>query len=476
MIVGIAALSLVPPAFAELVVSPESVTLAGDRTKQITTTLTFSDDEGIPALKAAASDLRRADGAALIPADKIELNPLEIAVPENAPAQLTITVDLANASANGDFAGALYFYHNDGRQVVPLTVRVKAAPEWPWGVMILGVLIGIGLSIYRSEGQFRDEIIVQVSRLQNQMRSDEFLDKDFKASIESELVDVASALEDKDWEAGKAEVLEARNLWDRWKKYREDWVTQLNDGEQLIAQHFDSLADTVKSNAYMREVRDYIGLVHRKLRTGQYEFPQALKDDFSELRRQFVRYEEGDATVKHLKDIRSQAAFPNEQEAYWINELRSLEARLQNLSPNDESKFKDWEADLENTRQALETEITNLAAAEAEQTGTRGFTGRSSSTLVLPATSLGPEITIEAESRQVAQAPRNLRWANKSGQAVFVIFLAWLGMIELYAGNTTFGADPMRDYFALLAWGFGAELTRESVVRAAQDLGVSLTK
>ncbi|MEL7314962.1 MAG: hypothetical protein AAFN08_08420, partial [Cyanobacteria bacterium J06559_3] len=72
--------------------------------------------------------------------------------------------------------------------------------------------------------------------------------------------------------------------------------------------------------------------------------------------------------------------------------------------------------------------------------------------------------------------PRNLRWANKSGQAVFVIFLAWLGMIELYAGNTTFGADPMRDYFALLAWGFGAELTRESVVRAAQDLGVSLTK
>ncbi|MBE7385171.1 MAG: hypothetical protein F6J95_027660 [Leptolyngbya sp. SIO1E4] len=475
VILGLAAASLGSPAFAELVVSPESVIIAGDRTRQITTTLLFSDDEGIPALKAAVSDLRRVDGAAFIPADKIGLNPIEIAVPDNAPAQVTITVNLSDASSNGDFAGSLYFYHDDARQVVSITVRVKAAPGWPWGVMIVGVLLGTGLSIYRSEGRLRDEIIVQVSRLHNQMRGDETLDKDFKTSIESELIDVSSALEDKDWEAGKAEVLEARNLWTRWKKYREDWVTQLRDGEQLIAQRFDRLAATVKSNAYMREVSDYIDLIYRKLRTGQYEFPQALKDDFAKLREQLFQYEKGNAIIKHLKDMRSQARFSKERETYWINELRFLEARLQNLSPNG-SNFQTWEADLENARQALEIDITNLMAAEADQTGTRGIAGRSFSTLVLPATSPGPGITIVAESEQISKAHRNLRWANKAGQAVSVIFLAWLGMIELYAGNATFGAEPMQDYFALLAWGFGAELTRESVVRAAQDLGVSLTK
>jgi hypothetical protein len=32
----------------------------------------------------------------------------------------------------------------------------------------------------------------------------------------------------------------------------------------------------------------------------------------------------------------------------------------------------------------------------------------------------------------------------------------------------------MRDYFVLVAWGFGAEMTRESVVRATKNLGVSI--
>ncbi|NEQ34316.1 MAG: hypothetical protein F6K04_25580 [Leptolyngbya sp. SIO4C5] len=49
-------------------------------------------------------------------------------------------------------------------------------------------------------------------------------------------------------------------------------------------------------------------------------------------------------------------------------------------------------------------------------------------------------------------------------------------MTELYGSNPTFGAEPLRDYLALLAWGFGAELTRESVVSATQNLGLPLTK
>lgn len=233
----ITAAAIILPAHAELNVSPEALIIAGNRTDEISTTLTFSDSEGISNLRTAVSDLRSADGSALIPADQIEIDPPEIAVPADAPAQVTLAVDLADASANGEFTGSLYLYRQGGRQVVPLIVRIKAAPLWPWVVMIAGVLLGTGLSFYRAEGRSRDEIIVQVGRLRTQMRGDAELDKDYQASIESELVDVESAIEDKDWEAVKAETLEAKTLWNRWRKGREDWIAQLQDGKKMIAEN-----------------------------------------------------------------------------------------------------------------------------------------------------------------------------------------------------------------------------------------------
>jgi len=140
----------------------------------------------------------------------------------DAPAQITISLDLADTSASGEFTGSLYLYRQSGRQVVPLTVRVKAAPWWPWLVMLFGVGLGTWLSFYRTEGQARDEVVVQVGRLRSQMRSDPELDLDYRAGINAALVDVESALEDKNWEVAKTEVQEAKQVWTRWRKGRED--------------------------------------------------------------------------------------------------------------------------------------------------------------------------------------------------------------------------------------------------------------
>ncbi|MEP1075179.1 hypothetical protein NDI52_07205 [Leptolyngbya sp. PL-A3] len=467
----------VSPAYADLNVSPESIIVTGVRNEQASITLTFSNSEGATTLQAAVSDLRTIDGGGSIAADKIEITPPKITIPANAPAQMRLAVDLAEASASGEFSGSLYLYHPDGRQVVPLIVRIKAASLRPWIIMIAGVLLGTGLSLYRAEGRSRDEIIVQVGRLRNQMRSDSDLDEDFQTSIESELVDVESAVEDKDWETAKAQVLEAKALWTRWRKGREDWIAQLQDGKNLISENFDNLGGLVKSTVYMQGVKDRIDTTRRKLRTGQYETPQALKDEFSEIRRLLSQFKEGEALLTYLQDLRSEAQLPKDREQYWLDRLELREKDLHNLGMDTQS-FQDWKTKLEHDRDELKEEIAQLTSDDATQEGTGGIMGRSAkSALILPDPLLsGPSVVSQFNPNQVAQAGRNLRWFNWISQAIAIALLSWLGMTELYGNNPIFGADPLRDYFSLLAWGFGAELTRESVVRATQDLGLPLTK
>ena len=52
---------------------------------------------------------------------------------------------------------------------------------------------------------------------------------------------------------------------------------------------------------------------------------------------------------------------------------------------------------------------------------------------------------------------------------IAVVFLVGVGFNQLYNDKPTFGADPWKDYFALLAWGFGAEATRDAVTKVIQS-------
>jgi hypothetical protein len=358
-----------------------------------------------------------------------------------------------------------------------MMVRIKAAPLWPWMVMIAGVLLGTGLSIYRAEGRSRDEIIVQVGRLRTQMRGDGDLDQDYQVSIESELVDVESAVEDKDWAAAKAEALEAKTLWNRWRKGREDWIAQLQDGKKLIAESFESLDEALRSTVYMQGVKDRIDSAYRKLRTGQYETPQTLKDDFSDVRRLLSQYKEGESLMAYLRKMRSEANLPRAREEYWLQQFDYRETNLKNLNP-DASSFQAWKSTVEEDKASLEKDIAELVPVGPAASATRGIAGRSAGEILSQVQPLppGPAISSVFDPQNQAKADKNLKRFNWVSRVVAIALLAWLGMTELYGSNATFGADPMRDYFTIMAWGFGAELTRESVLRATQDLGLPLTQ
>lgn len=52
------------------------------------------------------------------------------------------------------------------------------------------------------------------------------------------------------------------------------------------------------------------------------------------------------------------------------------------------------------------------------------------------------------------------------GYLTTIAFLAGTGFNQLYLEQSTFGANGLRDYFAILAWGFGAEATCSVVTNA----------
>jgi hypothetical protein len=49
-----------------------------------------------------------------------------------------------------------------------------------------------------------------------------------------------------------------------------------------------------------------------------------------------------------------------------------------------------------------------------------------------------------------------------------VPFLGITGFNQLYVDQPVFGASPVKDYFSLLVWGFGAEATRGAVAKVVQ--------
>ncbi|MEM7593822.1 MAG: hypothetical protein AAF383_20310 [Cyanobacteria bacterium P01_A01_bin.83] len=69
------------------------------------------------------------------------------------------------------------------------------------------------------------------------------------------------------------------------------------------------------------------------------------------------------------------------------------------------------------------------------------------------------------------QANLNLKIFASINYIVALILLISAGFNEMYLKNETFGERPFEDYFSLLAWGFGAEASREAIALCCCRLG-----
>lgn len=459
-----------PPAKAEpaVTITPSSVTVVGTQCPvffncpPVKRHLLVQTNQAIANLKILSLDLNRADGATVLPATAIRPILTATSVQPNQPLTVPVQFDLSVAHS-GEFSGVLLAIYPDGQLTVPVIVRVKDHWLWPLLFLLLGVGVGIGVSAYRTEGRNRDEIVVQVGRIRTQIKADPELAKSFQMKIDGYLIEVETALTNKRWEQAQQAVAQAQIVWDKWRKGREDWLALIKS----LASLGNSLENLNNPDApYVQTVRTQLENIERQV--SDKESPQQLSEDLINLRQQLVRYLQGQAKVNQFDTLRNELTELAPEEDKSLRRIsKSLQQELDSLSPTDPEAFKTWQ-------QKVEDEIDRIDQMIRQQAGNEGARGQ----LLITARDFDdtspsklPDLVPDARPLQLnpVQATRNLIVFNWIGYAIAVALLAGVGFRQLYVEQPTFGAYGWSDYFALLAWGFGAEATRDAVTKVVRD-------
>lgn len=441
-------------------VTPAQLTVSGARDAVETRTLLLRATVPITGVQVISLDLASADGKTILPASALRAALPADEIDAGELLTIPVTVDLRGAPA-GEFKGEVLITYHGGSLTVPVTATAKD-PWWPpLVVLVVGVVLGMGVSAYRARGRPRDEVLVRVGQLRAQMRGDGDLAARFQTRIEACLVDVEAMLQAEKWQDAQAAVGQAEAILIKWRKGRDDWLAQL----AYLARLKDRLGDLSTAVPYVQVVRRDLEDAARD--APDLAEPDALRQRLEVLAGQINRYVQLDARLNDLDALRGR--LPADQTEIWQGRALDLQQRLGNLRPDDEPNYQALQGEVE----AAVADLTALAlpAPRPEMIvkgiGVRGL-GEALVHLLAPAPSVRPST---AET-QLASARIRLRLFTWFSYAVALVVLIGAGFAELYIARPAFGANAWGDYFALLAWGFGSEATRAAVTEMLRGWGL----
>lgn len=469
------------PAQAEITVTPPEINVSSTRGEQITKTLQLTSDTPIKLLQVIPSDLEASNQNGWLVANAVQIKLPQTVVNQNEVIPIEFGIDGGRWTQSGEFSGSLLVKYDGGQQVIPVTIRVKDQIWLPLLVLGIGVGLGLWLTWYRVNGQKRDDLVVRMGQLRTQMRaeaefSDGGLGQEFRKRIEGRLIEVESALSDRDWQIAEAESSEARKVWRQWQKGREDWLDQLRYQQQLLAE-----VEPVKDWQLGQDL--IIQLDNTKRQIADDSTPDQLRGKLLQARKQIEQVLRAKATVDALFVAAEEGirALPDTERERWRKERDRLKTDLTRLSLNesdlleDMDSFKGWKEDVEKFESGLDQAIKDHIQESGHETkaaptfAERMVRETAAKTKPLPSS---PVVRPFDDLQIVNQAKLNLRLFGWVVQGVALVLLVWTGLNNLYSNNPTFGANRSNDYFALLAWGFAAEVTRDSVVKTIRGFGV----
>jgi len=463
-LLGLGCWLLSAPAYGAIALEPDALVISGLENRPLTRTLNLSSDTDIRRLAIAVSDLERTDASAILPASAIEVELPQTALPAGEILQIPITIN--PSQANGEFTGSLWILYDGIQQTVPITLRTKDPIGLPLTVLLAGVALGSILAWYRTKGLPQDELVVQMGQLRTQMRSDpefESVGKRFRQRIEADLIDVETALGKRDWAIAKTSLDQAETTWNRWRRGREDWILQI---QYLQTLQQEAEKPPLKQTDYGRQVQAQLEEMER--RVAEFETPQAMREALLPLRNSMNQFQEG-ATLLETMALLETRMKDDERREHWAMERDVMETALSQLDPTDPVAYAQWKATFESHQRAMMDDLHHQDQQSVE--GQVEAIARRAMAQAQPAKlPLVPGVSSYGSAGAVRSARSRLRIFRLVSQGVAIVFLSWAGLNELYADNPIFGASPVGDYLALAAWGFGAEVTRDSIVKAVQEL------
>ncbi|MBW4533662.1 MAG: hypothetical protein KME09_06960 [Pleurocapsa minor HA4230-MV1] len=454
--------SAIVNAQTKVTIEPEDLTIAGSRFSQVETRQIFiTPNESIQNLQinVSARSLYRTDGLTVFPITAIQPQPNQ-----KQPNEIIVPIEfnLQQAPSSGEFQGKFNLsYQPEGEDLpvtvgIPVTVKVKDNWFLPLAILLIGTGLGIAVSAYRAQGQPRDEVLVRVGRIRTEMQEDIELIKapSFVTTIEAHLYDVKAGLQGDKLETARVGIDKAEHIWAKWIKGRTDWLNQFAYWEKLNQQ----LEDLNPNIPYVQIVRRDTEDASRE--ASNLEGPHKLRDRLDELAGHINRFLQLQALDKQLKDLLGQ--LPSEEKSNWESKIRGWERQINQIQPSELAQ----DATLVEEMEGAIAEISQLVA---QQSGTSVM---AKGILSIPHLAPAPSARPLSWERQVSGARWRLWWFKKVSYAIALLFLTGAGFNQLYVGNPTFGANPWKDYFALLAWGFGAEATRDAITKTVQGWGL----
>jgi|GEM_PF-1010563 len=482
LLISFLSLSIAAPVRAESKINatPTNLTVAGKRCfinrsncTQAKRHLLLRSQQEVTNIKIISSDLNRTDAAQVFPADAIKINSANISTTIqqlNANESVTVPIefDLQNIPS-GEFNGTLLVTYADGEIIIPVNIKVKDNWFLQLLVLLLGVSLGIAISAYRNEGMARDEVLVKVGRIRSRVRADNEIDQAFTNKINAYLVEVETAIESKNWQTATETVNQAQKTWDKWRKGKSDWFDLLKSESELRECLDKEYPQSSKQNIpYLQNIRWELQKTRRNL--AAMDTPDNFSQSLKEVRQQLNRYLQGKTQYEKFSELRLQLpdAVDNKTLTYWDLEDTDLEQKLYNL-PNQDEAFTQWQQEIKNKSQ----ELIQVIEQQSNQDSTNQQVENIARSIKnpIPNTQISPIPDTQPFYKEKVDksARQRLYLFNIVSYAIAIFLLAGAGFTQLYAANKTFGSNGLTEYFALLAWGFGAEATRETVTKVLQD-------
>ncbi|WP_157871779.1 hypothetical protein [Gloeothece verrucosa] len=449
---------------AEIVVSPKTVTINGTRGETITRTIAVRTSEEINDVKAIALDAFSADNSVVLPSAAIEITtpPTQISVNELTSFPLRLNLQSA---PSGEFTGEILLTYTGGEKSIPLIVRVKDPWLLPLMTLLVGIAISMAVSAYSSEGKLSDEVTLSLKNISTQIDSDKAEARSFWSRAAMYLTIAKQAQDGKQFVLAQTELDKAKAVWNKWLEQRPNWLIQFR--------YYDSLRQRLEQNDLKNSSALYVQEINRDLEqtlqnSPDLSTPDKLKQRFDELSKQLNRYIRLKLQLEKLKGLI--AVLEGEQRYEWEDKADDLTQRSQILLPSQDDEAQKLEDEINTSIE----KVRELGANAAETF--KSVDGNIELGLVLqppsvkgakPQEVFGIFPIWQAVASLWQTANGRLRLFYLSSYLISFIVLAGGGFNQLYWTKSTFGANGWGDYFALLAWGFGAEATRKVVTQVA---------
>ena len=437
----------------ETTIQPTQITIAGNRIeKQPSRQIFVQTNSPIQDLQVLALDLNSRDGITIFPASGIISNKSNWQTIRSNQIIVPVEFNLSQAPSSGEYLGNLRLTYTGGELTLPITLQIK---DWwlpPLLVLFLGTGLGILVSVYRAQGRPRDEVLVRIGQLQTQMQEDiEFVKiTAFKQYIEACLIEVKMDLQTEKWEQAIAILEQAENIWKRWVKGRTDWLQQFDYCQQIRQQLEDKNPNDLEVKAILRNLEATIN------DAPELETPEQFREQLEKIYQQMNQL----VLENQKQDLKALIAeIPLDKRSSILPQFQQLEAKIAAESPANFTQFKALTAELNDLKEQVEQLHDQSSPRSGISKNLLGSGGISSP----------PQTRSTISTPETTKAGVRLKLFTGTSYAIAVIFLAGAGFSQLYIDNPTFGANPWKDYFALMAWGFGAEATRDAITKVVQS-------